>query len=271
MQTNFSYHLFAPVHQKIRTLFLLFLTTCSIIVASIEWIICSVFLIKISFKFPDDILRKMNQGNSRGPRLTLPVPGNYLLLPRNNHSPLPHHPSSVRLISRPAVALDLPAADGYIIYGKESLDSYRVSEAFTIVNNDSNDLTRKKLSKHCATCDSCSQPLNAGPVQCTVVGSTMDQKLIREIVEHSEYCSTASSSLRVTQNSCNSKISQPVEAMIQPNLPESLKEEQEGEELALPSPRTLNDMMSKIQSKPNFITLVILTATLHVMRMKTII
>ncbi|VBB28597.1 unnamed protein product [Acanthocheilonema viteae] len=47
---------------------------------------------------------------------------------------------------------------------------------------------------------------------------------------------------------CNSKIPQPAELGAKSNLSLMLKEEEQGEEvLALPSPGTLNDMMSKVQ------------------------
>ncbi|KAM3717162.1 Protein TALPID3 [Dirofilaria immitis] len=53
-------------------------------------------------------------------------------------------------------------------------------------------------------------------------------------------------------NSNSLEIPQPTEVEAKSNFPLMLKEEEQGEEiLTLPSPRTLNDMMSKIQKSQN--------------------
>lgn len=58
---------------------------------------------------------------------------------------------------------------------------------------------------------------------------------------------------KIFRNSNSLEIPQPIEVEAKSNLSLMLKEEEQGEEvLALPSPGTLNDMMSKVQSKLNF-------------------
>lgn len=68
-----------------------------------------------------------------------------------------------------------------------------------------------------------------------------------------ELDTSVSTGTKVVHNSYSLGILQPAEIEAKSNFSLMLKEEEQGEEvLALPSPRTLNDMMSKVQSKLKF-------------------
>ncbi|KAK6108365.1 hypothetical protein QQG55_31840 [Brugia pahangi] len=63
-----------------------------------------------------------------------------------------------------------------------------------------------------------------------------------------ELGTTVSTGNKIFRNSNSLEIPQPIEVEAKSNLSLMLKEEEQGEEvLALPSPGTLNDMMSKVQ------------------------
>ncbi|VDK61401.1 unnamed protein product [Onchocerca ochengi] len=76
----------------------------------------------------------------------------------------------------------------------------------------------------------------------------------REIGINLELGAAVSTETKVVHNSNSSEIPQSSEVEVKSNVSLMLKEEEQGEEiLALPSPRTLNDMMSKIQIVKSYI------------------
>lgn len=78
-------------------------------------------------------------------------------------------------------------------------------------------------------------------------------QLSTEIGINLKLVTVVSTETKVVLNSKVLEIPQPAEVEVKSNLSLMLKEEEQGEEvLALPSPGTLNDMMSKVQSKLKF-------------------
>ncbi|CAG9539976.1 unnamed protein product [Cercopithifilaria johnstoni] len=95
-----------------------------------------------------------------------------------------------------------------------------------------------------ASCSSCNQEKGA-----YMIGFSHSNT---EIGINLELGTAVSTETKVALNSKTLEILPPAEVEAKSNLSLMLKEEEQGEVLALPSPGTLNDMMSKVQSKLKF-------------------
>uniref|UniRef100_A0A915PYR8 Uncharacterized protein n=1 Tax=Setaria digitata TaxID=48799 RepID=A0A915PYR8_9BILA len=173
-------------------------------------------------------------------------PGNYLF-PSENCTALSDHVTSVPF-DNPEAVLDSPLMDGY----KDS-HSYLVPGSFAITKTDKYGLNRKRSTKECE-CGTSRDSCYRIPVVASSQGKgayTMSlRQSTREISVSPKLDKVVSTRTNIVRN-CNSpEISQQAEIEAKSNLSLMLKDEEQGEEvLALPSPGTLNDMMSKVQKK----------------------
>ncbi|VDN29063.1 unnamed protein product [Gongylonema pulchrum] len=132
-----------------------------------------------------------------------------------------------------------PTTDSYFIYEEENPTPYIVQEAVpTSSINDWNGKESLSQDKHHASCNSCN-PENTQSGMST-------KSCHNEVTVHPEIGAVISTDSTIIQISYRREVPKPAELYLSGVLKEECDED--GEDLALPSPGTLNDMMSKIQS-----------------------
>uniref|UniRef100_A0A1I8EBL4 Uncharacterized protein n=1 Tax=Wuchereria bancrofti TaxID=6293 RepID=A0A1I8EBL4_WUCBA len=117
------------------------------------------------------------------------------------------------------------------------------------LHNSSNTHLELKLGNDFSS-ENCRTPLSNHPISIRLISSPaiLFGSSFTNIYFIFEEGTAVSTGNKIFRNSNSLEIPQPIEVEAKSNLSLMLKEEEQGEEvLALPSPGTLNDMMSKVQ------------------------